>query len=89
MGYVEEIGVAQYLRDSRIAPIHESTNGMQVIDLVMRKVPMRDGGAVSDLLAQMEALDPELATADPELAGMRSSGSRRRHGSGSRVAPCR
>jgi hypothetical protein len=70
MGYVEETGVAQYLRDSRISPIYEGTNGIQAIDLVMRKVPMRDGGVVADLLAQMEALGPELAAAGPELAGI-------------------
>ncbi len=73
MGYVEETGVAQYLRDSRISPIYEGTNGIQAINLVLRKVPMRDGGVVADLLAQMEALDPELAAAGPELAGMRSA----------------
>ena len=73
MGYVEETGVAQYLRDSRIAPIYEGTNGIQAIDLVARKVPMRGGGVVTDLLAQMEALDPELAAAGPELAGARSA----------------
>ncbi len=71
MGYVEETGVAQYLRDSRIAPIYEGTNGIQAIDLVMRKVPMRGGGVVADLLAQIEALDGELAAAGPELAGVR------------------
>jgi alkylation response protein AidB-like acyl-CoA dehydrogenase len=71
MGYVEETGVAQYLRDSSISPIYEGTNGIQAIDLVIRKVPMRGGGVVADLLAQMEALGPELAAAGPELAGMR------------------
>ena len=70
MGYVEETGVAQYLRDSRISPIYEGTNGIQAIDLVMRKVPMRDGGVVADLLAQMQALGPDLDAACPELAGM-------------------
>ena len=73
MGYVEETGVAQYLRDSRIAPIYEGTNGIQAIDLVLRKVPMRGGGVVKDLLAQMEALDRELAAVGPELAGVRSA----------------
>ena len=42
-GYVEESGMAQRLRDSRIAPIYEGTNGIQAIDLVTRKLP-RDGG---------------------------------------------
>ena len=73
MGYVEETGVAQYLRDSRIAPIYEGTNGIQAIDLVIRKVPMRGGGAVRDLLAQMEALDGELAAAGAELAAVRAA----------------
>ena len=73
MGYVEETGVAQYLRDSRIAPIYEGTNGIQAIDLVIRKVPMRGGGAVTDLLTQMEALDGGLAAAGPELAGVRAA----------------
>ena len=73
MGYVEETGVAQYLRDSRVAPIYEGTNGIQAIDLVTRKLPMRGGGVVADLLAQMQALDPELAAAGPELAAMRSA----------------
>jgi len=73
MGYVEETGVAQYLRDSRISPIYEGTNGIQAIDLVMRKVPMRSGGVVADLLAQMEALGPELDAAGQELAGIQSA----------------
>ena len=73
MGYVEKTGVAQHLRDIRISPIYEGTNGIQAIDLVTRKVPMRGGAVVADLLAQMEALDPELGTADPELAGMRAA----------------
>ncbi len=73
MGYIEETGVAQYLRDSRIAPIYEGTNSIQAIDLVIRKVPMRAGGVIKDLLTQMEALDRELAVAGPELAGVRSA----------------
>jgi hypothetical protein len=73
MGYVEETGVAQYLRDSRIAPIYEGTNGIQAIDLVIRKVPVRGGGVVRDLLAQMDALDSQLAAAGPQLAGVRAA----------------
>ena len=44
MGFVEETGVAQYYRDSRIAPIYEGTNGIQALDLAGRKL-MMDGGA--------------------------------------------
>ena len=50
MGYIEETGVAQHYRDARIAPIYEGTNGIQAMDLVGRKLPMRAGGAISDYL---------------------------------------
>jgi alkylation response protein AidB-like acyl-CoA dehydrogenase len=53
MGYVEETGVAQYLRDVRITPIYEGTNGIQAIDLVTRKVGLRNGAAVRDLLDEL------------------------------------
>jgi len=43
MGYVEETGAAQHLRDARIAPIYEGTNGIQALDLVGRKLAA-DGG---------------------------------------------
>ena len=59
MGYVEETGVAQYLRDSRIAPIYEGTNGIQAIDLVMRKLPLDQGAFVGSYLKSMrEVLEP-------------------------------
>jgi hypothetical protein len=45
MGFIEETGAAQHLRDARIAAIYEGTNGIQSLDLVSRKVPM-NGGAV-------------------------------------------
>jgi alkylation response protein AidB-like acyl-CoA dehydrogenase len=73
MGYVEETGVAQYYRDSRIAPIYEGTNGIQAIDLVARKLPMRGGGVVQDFLDGLFALDGDLAVAgDDELASIRT-----------------
>ena len=43
MGFIEETGAAQHYRDARILPIYEGTNGIQAMDLVMRKV-LRDGG---------------------------------------------
>ena len=46
MGYVEETGAAQHLRDARIAPIYEGTNGIQANDLAFRKT-VRDGGAAA------------------------------------------
>jgi alkylation response protein AidB-like acyl-CoA dehydrogenase len=51
MGYIEETGAAQLLRDSRIAPIYEGTNGIQAMDLVLRKVPIDGGAVVSALIA--------------------------------------
>ncbi|MDX1467759.1 MAG: acyl-CoA dehydrogenase [Acidimicrobiia bacterium] len=57
MGYVEETGAAQHLRDSRIAPIYEGTNGIQAIDLVLRKLTLRDGAVIEELITDMtEAL---------------------------------
>lgn len=49
MGYIEETGAAQYLRDVRIAAIYEGTNGIQAADLVGRKIS-RDGGSLLDSL---------------------------------------
>jgi alkylation response protein AidB-like acyl-CoA dehydrogenase len=54
MGYVEETGIAQRERDIRIAAIYEGTNGIQAMDLVGRKLPMRGGGVVDDFLRRME-----------------------------------
>jgi 3-(methylsulfanyl)propanoyl-CoA dehydrogenase len=56
MGYVEETGAAQYLRDSRIAPIYEGTNGIQAIDLVLRKLPMEGGAVVTAMLTEMSGV---------------------------------
>ncbi|MGA8038965.1 MAG: acyl-CoA dehydrogenase [Acidimicrobiia bacterium] len=61
MGYVEETGAAQYFRDSRIAPIYEGTNGIQAVDLVLRKLPLEDGRVVTDLIAEMTASLEEMA----------------------------
>ena len=67
MGFVEETGAAQVLRDARIAPIYEGTNGIQAIDLVSRKL-FRDGGAeMQALIAEVRAADPRLAEAATAL----------------------
>ena len=55
MGYVEETGAAQYLRDARIAPIYEGTNGIQAMDLVGRKLGMDGGQHWKDLLGDVRA----------------------------------
>src|SRR3954452_9862469 len=71
MGYIEETGIAQRYRDMRIAAIYEGTNGIQAMDLVGRKLPMRAGGVVDDFLTRVESLDAELADAGDELASIR------------------
>jgi 3-(methylthio)propanoyl-CoA dehydrogenase len=68
MGYIEETGAAQHYRDVRIASIYEGTNGIQAIDLVGRKLPMRGGGVIADLIAAMRATDEALRQAGDELA---------------------
>jgi alkylation response protein AidB-like acyl-CoA dehydrogenase len=67
MGFVEETGAAQFLRDVRVTAIYEGTNGIQAMDLVARK--MMDGGeAAFALLDEIEAF-AETARADmPDLA---------------------
>ncbi|ACA16828.1 acyl-CoA dehydrogenase domain protein [Methylobacterium sp. 4-46] len=56
MGFVEETGAAQHLRDARIAAIYEGTNGIQAIDLVTRKLPLREGEIVRAQIARMRGL---------------------------------
>jgi alkylation response protein AidB-like acyl-CoA dehydrogenase len=63
MGYIEETGAAQYLRDARIAPIYEGTNGIQANDLVGRKLGRDHGEAALELLAEMRASLPASADA--------------------------
>lgn len=55
MGFIEETGAAQYLRDARIAAIYEGTNGIQAIDLVQRKLGLSGGAAVAREIADMHA----------------------------------
>jgi hypothetical protein len=71
MGYIEESGVPQHYRDARITAIYEGTNGIQAMDLVGRKLPMRGGAAVEQFFASIGDLDTELEKAGDELAGLR------------------
>ena len=48
MGYVEETGAAQFMRDARVPRIYEGTNGIQAMDLIGRK--MGDGGETAERL---------------------------------------
>lgn len=58
LGYVEETGVAQLLRDVRVTMIYEGTNGIQALDLVHRKLPLYEKTACAALLNEMrQAVD--------------------------------
>jgi alkylation response protein AidB-like acyl-CoA dehydrogenase len=72
MGYIEESGAPQHLRDARIAAIYEGTNGIQANDLVGRKVA-RDGGvAARALIARIRGSDAKLADSrNPHVAAIR------------------
>ncbi|PRD45692.1 acyl-CoA dehydrogenase [Phyllobacterium phragmitis] len=56
MGFIEETGAARLLRDARIAPIYEGTNGIQAIDLVQRKLPLGNSEHVKTYIAELRAI---------------------------------
>jgi alkylation response protein AidB-like acyl-CoA dehydrogenase len=69
MGFVEDTGAAQHLRDSRIIPIYEGTNGIQAIDLVVRKVVRDRGAAAWAEIARLRAAARDAATANAAALG--------------------
>ena len=54
MGFIEETGAAQYLRDARITTIYEGTTGIQAMDLVGRKIAREGGATAKAWLARAE-----------------------------------
>ena len=64
MGYVEETGVAQYFRDARIAPIYAGTNGIQALDLALKKIHIDEGKAVNNLFDEMISVSNELKNSE-------------------------
>jgi 3-(methylthio)propanoyl-CoA dehydrogenase len=68
MGFIEETGAAQHLRDARITTIYEGTTGIQANDLVGRKMGREEGRTALALIAEMDRLVPQLAaSADANL----------------------
>ncbi|WP_457649967.1 acyl-CoA dehydrogenase [Profundibacter sp.] len=68
MGYIEETGAAQYVRDVRVTEIYEGTNGIQSMDLVARK--MMDGGEMAfRLIDEIEANTEAVRGDFPDMAG--------------------
>jgi hypothetical protein len=73
MGYIEETGIAQRYRDIRIAAIYEGTNGIQAMDLLGRKLPMRAGGVVDDFLTRLDTIDPGIESWPKAVACLRDA----------------
>ncbi|CAI2935829.1 acyl-CoA dehydrogenase [Aminobacter niigataensis] len=69
MGFIEETGAARLLRDARIAPIYEGTNGIQAIDLVTRKLPLGNGDHVFDYIGELDAVANAVAALNSEDYG--------------------
>jgi alkylation response protein AidB-like acyl-CoA dehydrogenase len=68
MGFVEETGAAQHLRDARITTIYEGTTGIQANDLIGRKIGREGGATAKAVIAEMKAVAAALAgSADADL----------------------
>ncbi len=61
MGFIEETGAAQHMRDSRIAAIYEGANGIHAIDLVHRKLPLAGGETVRQEIAGIRQTASDVA----------------------------
>ncbi|MBP2560219.1 acyl-CoA dehydrogenase [Neorhizobium galegae] len=69
MGFIEETGAARYLRDARIAPIYEGTNGIQAIDLVTRKLPLSSGDQVRGFLGELKEIADKVSASNDTAFG--------------------
>ena len=73
MGFVEETGAAQYLRDARITTIYEGTTGIQAMDLVGRKIAREGGETAKQWLAELKTFDAGLARSKhPDVQAFRN-----------------
>jgi len=73
MGFIEETGAAQMLRDVRITAIYEGTTGIQANDLLGRKIGRDGGAALAALIAEMRAELERLAAAPPAARAARDA----------------
>jgi alkylation response protein AidB-like acyl-CoA dehydrogenase len=78
MGFCEDTGAAQLYREARVLPIYEGTNGIQALDLVNRKLPMRGGAVVREVLSEIDAVAGELIALAPTDADLAMLGTRLR-----------
>jgi alkylation response protein AidB-like acyl-CoA dehydrogenase len=73
MGFVEETGAAQYLRDARITTIYEGTTGIQAADLVGRKVGIEKGTTAFGVIKAMRAAEAGLANEPSVREGLQEA----------------
>jgi hypothetical protein len=74
MGFIEETGAAQPLRDARITTIYEGTTGIQAMDLVGRKIAREGGATAKAWLAELKRFDGELAKSkNPDVQALRAT----------------
>jgi alkylation response protein AidB-like acyl-CoA dehydrogenase len=74
MGFIEETGAAQHLRDARITTIYEGTTGIQAGDLVGRKIAREGGATAKEWLAMLKKFDGELAQSkSSDIQALRSA----------------
>ncbi|MHC1549853.1 acyl-CoA dehydrogenase family protein [Phyllobacterium sp. K27] len=69
MGFIEETGAAQFLRDARIAPIYEGTNGIQAIDLVQRKLALGGGQHIKGYIDELRTIADAVAVSNNPVFG--------------------
>src|ERR1700704_2657107 len=73
MGFIEETGAAQHLRDARITTIYEGTTGIQANDLVGRKIAREGGETAKQWLAELKRFEAELARSKhPDVQSFRN-----------------
>ncbi|HLX81274.1 MAG TPA: acyl-CoA dehydrogenase [Burkholderiales bacterium] len=74
MGFIEETGAAQHLRDARITTIYEGTTGIQAGDLVGRKIAREGGSTAKEWLVMLKKFDAELAQSkSPDIQALRTA----------------
>ena len=73
MGFVEETGAAQYLRDARIITIYEGTTGIQANDLIGRKVAFENGATALAVIGAMRKIAAQLDAAEDMTRSLRGN----------------
>ena len=71
-GYITDHGMEQLVRDARITPIYEGTNGIQALDLMFRKLPLDGGQAMQRLLSEVNETIETMKAGDEDLQKMAS-----------------